>query len=114
MGSGFYSPYGVAVDGSGIVFVANSQSAQIVETLSGTQPFPTAPVATTSAPLTIYFNFDTSGTLASTPYVVLTQGAPNSDFQAAPTQPSNACIGGQAYNAGDICAVNVTFTPSEP
>jgi DNA-binding beta-propeller fold protein YncE len=114
LGGGFNFPDGVAVDGSGNVFVADYNNNAVKEVLAGTQKFPTMPLQSTSAPLTIYFTFDSGGTLAGTPYVVLTQGALNLDFQAAATQDSDACITGHLYSAGDTCSVNVIFTPTEP
>jgi DNA-binding beta-propeller fold protein YncE len=112
--SGFYNPFGVSVDGSGDVFVADTNNNTVKEIVAGAQKFPTTPVGSTSAALTIYFTFDTGGSLAATPYLVLTQGAQNLDFKAAATQASDACVTGHAYNAGDVCTVNVTFTPAKP
>jgi hypothetical protein len=76
--------------------------------------FPATNIGTTSAATTVTFTFDTTETLASTPYVVLTQGALNLDFKAASTQLSSVCVGSQTYNSGDSCTVNVTFTPTSP
>jgi sugar lactone lactonase YvrE len=114
IGSGFVLPTGVAVDGSGNVFVSDTNTNAVKEIVAGAQKFPTTQVGSASAALTIYFTFDSGGSLAATPYLVLTQGAQNLDFKAAATQASDACVTGQAYNAGDICTVNVTFTPAKP
>ncbi len=115
LGGGFNYPEGVAVDGSGNVFVAGvGLPGAVYEIVAGAEKFSATPVGSTSAPSTISFAFDSAATLDQTPYRVVTQGAPNLDFQAAPTQPANACVAGQSYNAGDICAVNVIFTPAKP
>jgi hypothetical protein len=68
------SPNDVAVDGSGNVFVADLTGSTINEIVAGTQKFPTTEAGSTSVALTLYFTFDGGGTLASTPYVALTQG----------------------------------------
>jgi large repetitive protein len=61
-----------------------------------------------------FFTFNNGGTLASTPYRVLTQGNLNGEFQAAATQDSIACVTGKFYNGGDNCTVEVTFAPTRP
>ena len=108
------SPNGVAVDGSGNVFVADLTGSTINEIVSGTQKFPATEVGSSSVASTLYFTFDSGGTLASTPYVALTQGKQGIDFQAAATQGTNACVAGGSYVAGDVCTVAVTFTPTKP
>ena len=80
LGSGFSLPKGVAVDGSGDVFVADFQNYAVKEV--GPANFGSIAVGATSAKQSFTFNFDTSGTLAATPYTVLTQGAANLDFKA--------------------------------
>ena len=114
LGSGFSFPTAVAVDASGNVFVGDSGHNAVKEIVTGAQKFPATAVGSTSAALTIYFTFDSTGSLAATPYVVLTQGAQNLDFKADPTQASDACLSGHSYNAGDICTVDVTFRPTKP
>ncbi|WP_263366467.1 Ig-like domain repeat protein [Edaphobacter bradus] len=119
IGGGFNAPFGVAVDATGNVFVADTFNGAVKEFVAGTQrfpatAFPATAVGSTSGALSVVFTFDTPGTLANTPYVVLTQGAQNLDFKAASTQATDACISGHAYNAGDSCSVSVTFTPTTP
>jgi sugar lactone lactonase YvrE len=114
IGSGFSGPDGVAVDGSGNVFVGDFGASAVYEIVAGAQKFPDTAVKKPSLPLTTYFTFTSGGTLAATPYVVLTQGAKGKDFRASASQLANACVGGHAYEAGDVCTVNVTFTPAEP
>jgi sugar lactone lactonase YvrE len=109
LGSGFFNPFGVAVDGNGNVFVAVNSNTALKEISPAN--FGSIAVGAASAQQTLTFAFDTGGTLASTPYSVLTQGAPNLDFAAAATQPATACVTGHPYNAGDTCTVDVVFTP---
>ena len=114
VGTGFSVPEGLAFDGNGNLFVTDFGNNAVYEILPGSQKFPTTAVGSSSAALTINFTIDTPGTLASTPYAVLTQGAQNLDFKAAVTQASNACVAGKNYSAGDICTVAVTFNPTLP
>ena len=105
---------GVAVDGSGNVYVADTGNNAVKEIMTRAVNFFTVPVGTASAAMTLTFTFDSAGSLNSTtPYQVLTQGAKNLDFNAAATQESNVCNGTTAYTAGESCTVNVTFTPTE-
>ena len=115
LGGGFSYPTGVAVDGSGNVYVADTGNSAVKEIMTRAVNFFTVPVGTTSAPTTLTFTFNSAGSLSSTtPYQVLTQGAKNLDFNAAATQESNACNGTTAYAKGDTCTVDVTFTPAKP
>ncbi|MGB7197257.1 MAG: Ig-like domain repeat protein [Acidobacteriaceae bacterium] len=110
LGAGFSQPNGVTVDASGNVFVAEYNLNAVLEI--GSANFATLPVGTTSIQQSLTFSFDSSGTLFYTPFVVLTMGAPNLDFQAAPSQPSTVCVAGHTYYAGDTCTVDATFTPN--
>ncbi|MGB8478694.1 MAG: Ig-like domain repeat protein [Acidobacteriaceae bacterium] len=114
MAGGFSAPHGVAVDGNGDVFVADSGNAAAKEIETGALTFPATAVNSPSASIATYFTFPNGGILAATPYVVLTQGAPGKDFQVSGSQLANACVTGQTYNAGDVCTVNLTFTPTLP
>lgn len=112
LGSGFNFPAGMAVDTSGNVYVADFGNNAVKEISPAN--FGSVTVAKSSAQQSLTFNFDSSGALAATPYVVLTQGAANLDFQAAVSQSSSVCVTGHSYSVGDTCTVNVTFTPSHP
>jgi DNA-binding beta-propeller fold protein YncE len=111
IGGGLDYPYGVALDGKGDVFVGDASNNAVKEI---TQKFPATAVGSASSAETVYFSFDSGGSLAATAYVVFTQGAQGLDFQAAATQPSNVCVGGHSYSTGSVCAVNVTFAPTKP
>jgi sugar lactone lactonase YvrE len=63
-------------------------------------------VGTSSSPEWVTVKFATAGTVGSVN--VLTQGAPNLDFQQA---SGGNCIVGSTYNAGDTCSVMVTLAP---
>ena len=108
LGSGFNTPTGVAVDGSGNVYVADAENNRVVEmTLPvSNQNFGSVNIGTASPANTLSFVFDSAGTLGST--AVLTQGATGLDFTNAGT---GTCVAGTAYTAGEVCTINVTFTP---
>src|SRR6185437_7660188 len=110
LGSGFKDPMGVAVDASGNVFVADEGNSAVKKIMTASGNFGSVNVgASSAAPLTLYFTFDTGGTLGST--TVLTQGAVGLDFTDA---GGGSCTANTAYNAGDTCTVNVTFKPRFP
>jgi len=105
--NGLGKPYGIAIDGSGNIYIADTGNGRILkEALSGGN-FGTVNVGSkskTSIPL--IFTFDTSGTLGST--AVVTQGAKGQDFVDAGT---GSCKAGTTYTAGETCAVEVSFEP---
>ena len=108
--SGLHEPGGVEVDGNGDVYISDTYTGRVVEETSSGGNFGTVNVAGASAnPVSEIFTFDTAGTLGST--AVLTQGAADLDFTDAGTGTCNA---GTAYNAGDICTIDVTFRPTAP
>jgi sugar lactone lactonase YvrE len=112
MGIGLDNPTGVAIAANGDIYAADYNDGRLVVLDDVAGNFNTEPVASTSATESVAFTFDTGGTLASTPYAVLTQGAPNLDFNAVAIQPTSVCVTGQTYNAGDSCTVDVALTPT--
>jgi sugar lactone lactonase YvrE len=108
----FSAPLGVAADVNGNIYVGDSGNNAVKQVMPRGANYGSVDVAAAAPPvLTLTFIFDTGGTLASTPYNVLTLGASNLDFNAAATQPSTACVAGHAYSAGGTCTVDVIFTP---
>jgi len=92
--------------------VASRSVAQGPVTPSAPFAFPATAVGGTAATHVVTFTFGSSGTLAATPYSVLTKGAPNLDFRASGTQAANACVSGHTYNTGDTCSVTASFSPT--
>ena len=76
---------------------------------SGSYTAPTEPVGIASGTQTATILLSSSFTLRS--ISVVTQGAPNLDFNLA---PGGTCNVGTAYTSGQICTVNFTFTPLAP
>lgn len=70
---------------------------------------PTTAVGSTSAVQTVTLTFAINSTVSS--INVLTQGAPNLDFQFA---AGGTCIAAKFYLAGQTCTVNYTFKPAHP
>jgi streptogramin lyase len=68
---------------------------------------PPTPVGSTSAVQTATLTFTENATVAS--INVLTQGAPNLDFQQA---SGGTCAVGHTYTTGQTCTVNYTFSPA--
>jgi len=69
----------------------------------------TEPVGTASPLQTATLTFSAAGTISS--IAVLTQGAPNLDFNFV---SGGTCATGTAYTVGQTCTVNYTFTPTHP
>jgi hypothetical protein len=70
---------------------------------------PTTSIGSTSAVQTATLTFTEAATVAS--INVLTQGAPNLDFQVA---SGGTCAVGTAYSVGQTCTVKFTFAPTHP
>jgi streptogramin lyase len=110
LGGEFNQPFDVAVDKNGNVYVAEKGNNAVKEIVNAGLNFGPAIVGTFAPfPLTLYFTFDTGGTLGST--AVLTQGDPGLDFNDA---GGDTCTAGISYIAGQVCAVNVNFRPTAP
>jgi hypothetical protein len=110
--------FGLSIDVHGNLYIAGAPIIvtavnELAESSSG-ENFGSQNVGTTAAAQTATFTFDVGGTLATVPYAVSTQGDLTLDFQPAATQAANVCIAGQAYNAGDVCTVAATFSPTRP
>lgn len=99
---------GVAADVSGNVFVAGADTNEVMEIpASG---FGSTNVGSASTfTLSLYFAFDTGGTLGSIEF--LTQGSRGLDFTSGGV---GTCDWNKRYSAGDFCTVNVAFRPKRP
>lgn len=109
LGDGVIAPSGLAMDADGNLFVSEHNNAAVGKLQLAAMNLGTVDVGQASAVVSVPFTFDTGGTLDST--VVLTQGAQGLDFTDAGT---GTCVAGHSYNLGDLCTVNVKFTPRFP
>jgi hypothetical protein len=102
--------YGVAVDGSGNVFVSDNGSGAVNKIMTSGVNFGSAVVATmTPATIPLTFTFDTAGTIKAP--AVLKQGAANLDFKGTGNGTCTTNGTSHDYAIGDTCTVIVTFTP---
>ncbi len=108
LGSGFAGPYGIAVNGGGTVFVADTGNSRVVKLDTASVDLGTIAIGQASATIPLTFTFDTGGTIASP--VALTQGASGLDFAIA---SGGTCTAG-TYSAGNTCTVNVALSPQYP
>ena len=108
IGSGMASPSGVAVNGSGQVFVADAGSAQVLEVEAASTVFGSVAVGSPGTTLTYNFSIGAGAVLSG--FGVETQGISGKDFTDG---GSSTCVA-QTYVAATVCGVNVTFSPLAP
>ena len=108
LGSGFAGPYGIAVNGSGTVFVADTGNSRVVKLDTASVDLGTIAIGQASATIPLTFTFDSGGTIASP--LALTQGTSGLDFAIA---SGGTCTAG-TYSAGNACTVNVALSPQYP
>jgi len=109
IGTQFLQPEGIAIDGTGNVYVSDTGHNAVREIVAGGNFGPENVGSTNSVVLPIFFTFDTAGTASAAK--VLTRGAAGLDFTDAGT---GSCEGDTTYSAGDVCTVDVRFTPTAP
>ena len=105
-----HGPMDVAVDGSGNVYAADSGNSRVVKLETESVDFGTVAIGQTSAKISLTFTFDSGGSIGKP--VVLTQSVPGLDFADAGTGNCTTNGTSHTYSAGDICTVDVTFTPA--
>ncbi len=107
IGSGLNKPLGVALDGTGNIFVADYGNNQIEKIRQNNLKFGAVSVGS-SVNETAYITFNSAVTLNSTtPYSVLTQGGEGLDF----TDGGSSTCSGTSYTSGQACTVNIQFAP---
>lgn len=112
VGGGIVEPWGIAVDASGNIYVADSGGNAVREIMPQAANLFSSPLNTAAATETLYFTFTAGGSIAAP--VVLTQGIPNLDFKDAGTGTCTVNGASYDYNSGDTCTVDVTFKPAHP
>jgi len=109
VGSGLSNPYGVAVDGNGNVYIGDSQHSRVVRLQTAAENFGVQAIGSTSQVIPMSFTFTVGGTISRP--TVLTLGKAGLDFADAGTGTCTTNGVSYTYAAGDICTVNVAFTP---
>ena len=110
--SGLQSPYGVAVDASGNIYIGDYGNNAVDEISMSGANFGLVNVRSPSSAVTLLFTFDSGGAIEVP--AVLTMGTPGLDYADAGTGTCTTNGATYDYNAGDICTVNVIFTPAYP
>ena len=103
---GYFEAAGLAVDASGNLFFTDLYTYELIEEANSGGNFGSLSVGFSSYPVSLFFTFDTAGTLGST--LVDTQGAALPDFSDAGT---GGCYSLWPYGAGATCEIDVTFAP---
>jgi trimeric autotransporter adhesin len=105
------NPQAVVVDGQGNLYISDSTNNRIreVTTPGGSVLFPTVPVTSTSAAVTIPLQVNAPGTTITGITVPVSQGG-KQEYEVTAT----GCTLNTALDAGAICNVMVTFTPGYP
>ncbi len=112
IGSGWSAPIGVATGVGGSVYISIVSENEVVELSQPGVYFGALSLNTTSGAIPLTFTFDTGGSIGAP--VVLSQGAAGLDFADAKTGTCTTYGTTYAYNAGDTCTVDVTFSPKYP
>lgn len=108
IGSGMVSPSGVAVNGSGQVFIADTGNAEVLEVETASTVFGSVAVGSPGTTLTYNFNMGAGASLGG--FGVETQGISGKDFTDG---GASTCVA-QTYVAATVCGVNVSFSPLAP
>ena len=109
--AGLSAPVGLAVNGAGTVFIADTGNHRLRSVPVATGNLLFSKMATGSSDTThaLIFTADTALTLSN--INVLTSTGASAEFVAG---TPIGCAPGSAMNAGDVCAVPLTFTPAAP
>jgi sugar lactone lactonase YvrE len=106
-GGDLYTPRGVAVDATGSVYIADSENYRVLKETPPGANLAAVNIGTKSPAVALSFVFTSPGQIGSV--AALTQGATTLDFADAGT--GNCDLAGYNWAAGNICLLDVTFTP---
>jgi sugar lactone lactonase YvrE len=105
------NPYAIATDTGGDVYIVSPGGGRLIKEGPETD-FGTFNLGSSSIPLTLVFTFDTASTLGSP--VVGLQGVAGLDFTNAGTGSCGNKKSSFVYSPGDVCTVDVVFSPQGP
>jgi sugar lactone lactonase YvrE len=105
------NPQGVTIDSQGDIYISDESNNRVreVTTPTGSVVFPTTPVTSTSAVVTIPLQVNTEGTTITGISAPVSQGGKQEYTVAAA-----GCTLNTALAADTVCNVTVTFTPGYP
>ena len=107
---GLSNPGGLAMDSLGNIYLADTGNNRALKLQAFGANLGTVNVGSASTTATLYFVFDSAGSLnSSLPLEVLTQGGNGWDFTDAGT---GTCSSVSSYSVGSTCTVTVNFSPS--
>jgi sugar lactone lactonase YvrE len=111
IGNGFYQPFGLAVDGSGNVYVGDSGNLRVAELNRADPPnlsFAATPVGLTGSPQSVIFGNSGNVTLTGSTLSV----SANWDQVAGSGTPAD-CTASFSLVAGAACNLSIIFDPTE-
>ena len=109
---GALGPTCIAVDWQKNLYVTNNLTNQVLKISIAGVDFGSRAIGVPSSSISLAFTFSSGGTIGLP--VVVTQGATSLDFTDAGTGTCTTNGTTHTYNAGDICTVDVIFTPKAP
>lgn len=102
------APQGVAVDGSGNVYIADTNDKRVAKDTPGQSTnFGAWPVASKSTAATLTFTFDSGGKIGAPAIKMLSPG-----LAAFTNTATGTCIRGTAFATGKTCTLLLTFKPN--
>jgi len=107
--NGLKYPQDITLDASGNLYIADTGNSRVLLESPAALNFGSVSVVSPGSTQTLIFTLDTGGSIAAP--AVLTQGAVNQDFTDAKTGSCTTNGTSQVYSAGDLCTVDVIFTP---
>lgn len=104
--------FGLAEDQNGAFYFTNINAQVAFKLVQGSTNFGSAAVASVSTNALVTFLFDSGGSISAP--AVVTQGASNLDFQDLNAGTCTTQGSRKVYNSGDVCTVDVLFSPTRP
>lgn len=101
------APTGVALDGSGNLFIADTNNKRVIEQAPGEgTDFGSLPIGQTSAKATLTFTFDAGGTIGAPAIISYLGGT------SAFSNVGGTCTKNSTFATGKTCTILLTFRPA--